>query len=91
MLKAREALALLREGNRRFAANVRSPDPYHTDAGRAVLATGQEPIAIILGLISGAGETVTRTVFLNEAGEIIRITRDTVGGCSVDSRRPRPC
>ena len=49
MLKAREALALLREGNRRFAANVRSPDPYHTDAGRAVLATGQEPIAIILG------------------------------------------
>ena len=38
------------------------------------------PIAIILGLISGAGETVTRTVFLNEAGEIIRITRDTVGG-----------
>lgn len=38
------------------------------------------PIAIILGLISGAGETVTRTVFLNEAGEVIKITRDTVGG-----------
>ena len=28
-------------------------------------------IAIILGLISGAGETVTNTVFLNEAGEVI--------------------
>jgi hypothetical protein len=38
------------------------------------------PIAIILGLVSGAGETVTRTVFLNEAGEVIRTTRDTVGG-----------
>ena len=38
------------------------------------------PIAIILGLISGAGETVTNTVTLNEAGEVIRTTRNTVGG-----------
>ena len=38
------------------------------------------PIAIILGLISGAGETVTRTVILNGAGEVIRVTRDTAGG-----------
>jgi hypothetical protein len=38
------------------------------------------PIAIILGLVSGAGETVTNTVVLNEAGEVIRRTRDTVGG-----------
>jgi hypothetical protein len=38
------------------------------------------PIAIILGLISGAGETVTNTVFLNEAGEVIKTTRDTFGG-----------
>lgn len=38
------------------------------------------PIAIILGLISGAGETVTRTVILNEAGEVVRITREAVGG-----------
>ena len=38
------------------------------------------PIAIILGLVSGAGETVTNTVFLNEAGEVIRTTRETVGG-----------
>lgn len=38
------------------------------------------PIAIVIGLISGAGETVTRTIVLNEAGEVIRITRDTVGG-----------
>ena len=38
------------------------------------------PIAIILGLISGAGQTVTNTVVLNEAGEVVRRTRDTVGG-----------
>jgi hypothetical protein len=38
------------------------------------------PIAIILGLVSGAGETVTNTVVLNEAGEVIRTTRETVGG-----------
>jgi hypothetical protein len=38
------------------------------------------PIAIILSLISGAGETVTNTVTLNEAGEVIRTTRETVGG-----------
>ena len=38
------------------------------------------PIAIILGLITSAGETVTNTVFLNEAGEVVRTTRDTVGG-----------
>jgi len=38
------------------------------------------PIAIIFGLISGAGETVTNTVFLNEAGEVVKTTRDAVGG-----------
>jgi hypothetical protein len=38
------------------------------------------PIAIILGLVSGAGETVTNTVILNEAGEVIKTTRDTAGG-----------
>jgi hypothetical protein len=38
------------------------------------------PIAIILGLVSAAGETVTRTVFLNEAGQVVRTTRDTAGG-----------
>jgi hypothetical protein len=38
------------------------------------------PIAIILGMVSGAGETITYRVFLNEAGEVIRRTRDTAGG-----------
>jgi mannose/fructose/N-acetylgalactosamine-specific phosphotransferase system component IIC len=38
------------------------------------------PIAIILGLLTAAGETVTHTVYLNQAGEVIRSTRDTAGG-----------
>jgi len=36
------------------------------------------PIAIILGLISQTGETVTNT--LNQTGEIVSTTRQTVGG-----------
>jgi hypothetical protein len=38
------------------------------------------PIAIILGLVSGAGETVTNNVFVNDAGEIIRTSQETAGG-----------
>jgi hypothetical protein len=38
------------------------------------------PVAIILGMVSGAGETVTNTVIMNEAGEVISRTSDTVGG-----------
>lgn len=38
------------------------------------------PIAIIMSLVSGAGETVTNTVILNEAGEVIQTTRETVTG-----------
>jgi len=41
------------------------------------------PIAIILGLVSGAGETVTNTVFLNEAGEVMRTTRETAGELAI--------
>ena len=41
------------------------------------------PIAIIVGLVTGAGETVTNTVFLNEAGDVIKTTRETAGGLAV--------
>jgi hypothetical protein len=41
------------------------------------------PIAIILSLVSGAGETVTNTVVLSEAGEVIKTTRDTAGGLAM--------
>ena len=49
MISAREALARLQEGNKRFVSHVRSADPYLSHTRRAELATRQEPFAIILG------------------------------------------
>lgn len=49
MISAREALERLRDGNRRFAAGVRSRDTLASQAHRSELAAGQEPFAIILG------------------------------------------
>ncbi|MGD0489965.1 MAG: carbonic anhydrase [Steroidobacteraceae bacterium] len=49
MVPARDALALLRDGNRRFVADVRSHDTLPSRARRIELAAGQEPFAVILG------------------------------------------
>ena len=49
MISATEGLARLREGNRRFAADARSPDTLTSQTRRTALAAGQEPFAIILG------------------------------------------
>jgi carbonic anhydrase len=49
MVSAREALDRLREGNLRFAANVRGADVVPNHIQRAALAAGQRPFAIILG------------------------------------------
>jgi len=38
------------------------------------------PIAIILGLISGSGQMVNNRIFLDQAGEVVKRTRDTFGG-----------
>ena len=38
------------------------------------------PIAIILGLISGAGETVIVTVIVNAVGEVVERSKETAGG-----------
>ena len=43
------------------------------------------PIAIILGLVSGAGETVANTVVLNEAGEVVSTASRTTGGARQQS------
>jgi len=48
MISGEEALARLREGNRRFVSGVRSPDRA-TNVRRRELAAGQEPFATILG------------------------------------------
>jgi carbonic anhydrase len=49
MIDAREALTRLREGNGRFASNVRGLDTFVSHTRRAELATKQEPFAIVLG------------------------------------------
>jgi carbonic anhydrase len=49
MISAREALERLRDGNRRFAADVRSLDTLATRTRRRELAASQEPFAIVLG------------------------------------------
>lgn len=38
------------------------------------------PILIIFALISGTGETVNNTIVLDQAGQVVRTTRDTAGG-----------
>lgn len=49
MIPAAEALERLREGNRRFVAEVRSEDNPNTRTRRLALAGAQEPFAIVLG------------------------------------------
>ena len=49
MVSARAALSRLREGNLRFASNVRGSDAFLSHTRRADLATRQQPYAIILG------------------------------------------
>jgi carbonic anhydrase len=49
IVTAAEALARLREGNRRFAANQTAASFLSNPARRAELIAGQEPFAVILG------------------------------------------
>ena len=48
-INAFDALQRLREGNKRFASNVRALEPLFSHTKREELAAGQEPFAIILG------------------------------------------
>ncbi len=49
MISAREALERLREGNRRFATNVRGRSTRTGQKRRGELVAGQAPFAVILG------------------------------------------
>lgn len=49
LVSARDALAKLREGNRRFASQERGSDPFPSHTQLAELAARQNPFAIILG------------------------------------------
>jgi len=49
MISGHEALARLRDGNRRFVAGVDDPDATLKQSHRLALARGQQPFAIVLG------------------------------------------
>jgi carbonic anhydrase len=49
MIEAREALALLQEGNRRFVSDISNRDANASGVRRLALAVRQEPFAAILG------------------------------------------
>jgi carbonic anhydrase len=49
MINAQQALQRLREGNQRFATNVRALDTWLSHTKREELVSGQNPFAIILG------------------------------------------
>jgi carbonic anhydrase len=49
MISAHDALSLLRDGNARFVADVRSHDTLPSRARRIELTSGQQPFAAVLG------------------------------------------
>ena len=49
MIRAKEALERLREGNRRFVAGIQSRETLASEARRTKVAIEQEPFAVILG------------------------------------------
>lgn len=85
MIPAREALARLREGNRRFTSNVRSPDALSTYALRAELAKRQEPFAVVLGCSDS--RVPVEIVFDQGLGDlfVIRVAGNIVAASQVGS------
>jgi len=85
VISAPEALKRLREGNRRFASDVRSPDTRTSQARRSELAAGQEPFAIILGCSDS--RVPAEIVFDQGLGDlfVIRVAGNIVAASQVGS------
>ena len=85
MIPALEALERLRDGNRRFVADVRDPDAGASPSRRNALATGQEPFAIILGCSDS--RVPAEIVFDQGLGDlfVIRIAGNIVASSQVGS------
>lgn len=84
-LSAAEALTRLREGNQRFATNVRSIEAMLSQARRAELAEGQWPFAIILGCSDSRAPA--ETVFDQGLGDlfVIRVAGNIVASSQIGS------
>jgi carbonic anhydrase len=85
MISAREALARLQEGNRRFAANAPNSAVVDSRARRSELASGQEPFAIILGCSDS--RVPAEIVFDQGLGDlfVIRVAGNIVAASQVGS------
>ena len=85
MVPAREALQRLREGNLRFAANVRGSDAFVSHTRRVELASGQQPFAIILGCSDS--RVPSEIVFDQGLGDlfVIRVAGNIVAPSQVGS------
>jgi carbonic anhydrase len=85
VISAREGLARLREGNHRFASDVRSLETFASQARRRELAAGQKPFAIILGCSDS--RVPAEIVFDQGLGDlfVIRVAGNIVASSQVDS------
>jgi carbonic anhydrase len=85
MISAQEALERLREGNRRFVADVRSRDTLMGQTRRNELAIRQEPFAIILGCSDS--RVPAEIVFDQGLGDlfVIRVAGNIVAASQVGS------
>ena len=84
MISAQEALARLREGNRRFVSNALSRDTLTSEARRE-LAAGQQPFATILGCSDS--RVPVEIVFDQGLGDlfVIRVAGNIVAASQVGS------
>lgn len=85
MIPALDALARLRDGNRRFASNVRSVEALQSHMRRADLVAGQEPFAIVLGCSDS--RVPAELVFDQGLGDlfVIRVAGNIVAASQVGS------
>jgi carbonic anhydrase len=85
VVPAQEALLRLRQGNQRYASNVRSLDSLLSHTRRAEMAAGQQPIAIILGCSDS--RVPAEVVFDQGLGDlfVIRVAGNIVAPSGVNS------
>jgi carbonic anhydrase len=85
MTSAQEALERLREGNRRFLADVGSSNRHTSQTRRSELAAGQEPFAIILGCSDS--RVPSAIVFDQGLGDlfVIRVAGNIVASSQIGS------
>jgi len=85
MSTALEALARLREGNRRFVAGVRSLDTLTSQTRRSEFVAGQNPFAVILGCSDS--RVPVELVFDQGLGDlfVIRVAGNIVAASQIGS------